>query len=93
MLREGVKVLAERPAQQFRLSEWTMSAHTMWRGDEETTDHLRNDGYARTEGVQIDPSCLQPVIMDVTFCQDATEKGERERALATARAANYTVSL
>ena len=92
MLREGVEVLAERPAQQFRLSEWTMSANTMWHGGGETTDYLGDDGYARTEGVQIDPSCRQPVIMDVTFCQDATEKGERERALAAARAANYMVS-
>ena len=38
------------------------------------TDHLGDDGDAGAEGVEVDPSRGQPVVVDVALCQDAAEE-------------------
>ena len=55
------------------------------------TDHLGDDGDVGAEGVEVDPSCGQPVVMDVALCQDAAEERQRKGALAAARAADCIV--
>ena len=91
VLREGVEVLTKCTAQQLRLPMWVGSVRVMRHGDGETTDHLRDDGDARTEGVQINLVRRQPVVMDGAFCQDAAEKRQCQGALAAARTADWAM--